>query len=138
MDDDKKNSFWKWLAYLVGMASILVYIYYLYSFIAQWGHLYQQWNIDEGEHWYRQFKLGYYAVFAAGLIPALIAVRLLLFGKSAKEWIVGLVLVIPVFPIHYVLAYATANTDLYALFHIAELLMLVAVFFVAHRIAKPA
>lgn len=137
MDDIKKHSLWKWLAYLVGIAPILVYIYYLYSFIDQWGHLSQQWNVDNEVYWYRQFKLGYHAVFAAGLIPLLIAVRLLLFGKSAKEWIAGLVLVIPIYPIHYALTYATANTDLYAPFHIAELVLLVVIFFAARRMTKP-
>lgn len=107
------------IAGIVGVLGVALYGFFLYLMYIGW---------TQGEHiheslWSELFYIFDTAIFSAGLPPLILTIYFMFFGKTEKDWVVGLLFIILSIPIHYYVAGWTAHSEpvIYVPMQLAEL-----------------
>lgn len=107
------------IAAIVGVLGIALYGFFLYIMYIGW---------TQGEHiheslWSELFYIVDTAIFSSGLPPLILTIYFMFFGRTVRDWGMGLLFIVLSIPIHYYVAGWAAHSEpvVYVPMQLAEL-----------------
>lgn len=104
---------------MVGVLGLALYCFFMYIAYIGW---------IQGEHihesvWSELFYILDVAIFGSGLPPLILTIYFMFFGKTVKDWGVGILFIMFSIPIHYYVAGWAAHSEpvIYIPMQLAEL-----------------